>query len=628
MVEHEDNNRLCSLPDEIEIRQAVFDLNPNSAPDLDGFGGCFYQSCWQIIKDDMVDFVQSFFRGANLTKFYTSTCLVLISKVEHPASFTEFRPISLSNFTNKILSKILSSRLLPMLNKLTSENQSDFIPSRMITENILLAQEVIHDIRKENEGGNMVLKLDMSKAYDRVDWEFLTAVLKRFRFFDLRINMVWRLVSGNWYSILINGHMRGFLNSTRGLKQGDPLSLSLFLLSAEVLSKMLNMLPLNHHFTGFHIQSQGPQITHLAYADDVIIFSSENHRSIELVLQQLWFYEKCSGQKINVNKSCFLVAPNTNDSVVQSLKVFTGFKHSVFPITYLGCPLYVGRKKIAFFNEVVSKIVRKSNGWQAVVDPPKIVIRQIESYLASFFWGSSNGKQRYHWSSWDKLCFPTKEGVLGFRIIRDISESFAYKRLWRFRAIRSLWSEFLNAKYCRRVGLVERKFQSGQSHCWKKLMEVKFEAEKNILWRVNKGEIKLWWDNWTGQRALANSFHVEGANSKMLIKDARQNEVWNFLEFHQLLEYLIELFQSIEFGDPNLPEHAIWMSSIFGNFTTKTAWKLVRQTRTNINTLEKIWHKFLPFKMSFIVWRALKRKLPFDDIIVRFNIDIVSRCHC
>ncbi|XP_060216473.1 uncharacterized protein LOC132643957 [Lycium barbarum] len=381
----------------------------------------------------------------------------------------------------------------------------------------------------------------MSKAYNRVDWDFLKNVFTRFSFSDTWIDMVLRLVSGNWYSILINSHRRGFFHSTRGSKHGDPLSPSLFLLGDEVLSKLLNRLPLHPQFFGFQMQPRGPQITHLAYADDVIIFIARTRSSIELVLQQL------------------------------------------------RCPLYVGRKKIVLFNEVVSKIVRKTNGWQgkllsiggravlikhvfqsqplhllAAINPPKTVIKQIEAYLAKFFWGSSDGKNRYHWSSWDNLCYPTKEGGLGFRRIIDISESFAYKRWWRFRSVKTLWSDFLLAKYCKRVGPVERKYQSGQSHCWKKFMEIKFEAEKNILWRINRGDISLWWDNWTGQGALAFMVETAGANLKLLVKDARIDGEWAFPELHQLPEYIIELINSIEVGDPDIPDLAIWMSSVPG----------------------------------------------------------------
>nr|XP_033510969.1 uncharacterized protein LOC117275759 [Nicotiana tomentosiformis] len=164
----EDNSFLVALPSDKEVKDAVMALNPDSAADPDGFNGCFYQSCWSIIAVDVANMVQDFFRGKRMTKFYTSTCLVLIPKVEAPSSFSQLRPISLSNFSNKIVYKIVTIRLSTMLPKIISENQQGFMKGRLITKNILLTQEIVRDIRKRNTGGNMVIKLDMTKDYDKI----------------------------------------------------------------------------------------------------------------------------------------------------------------------------------------------------------------------------------------------------------------------------------------------------------------------------------------------------------------------------------------------------------------------------------------------------------------------------
>lgn len=133
-------------------------------------------------------------------------------------------------------------------------------------------------MEKQNIGSNVALKLDMTKAYNRVNWHFLVAVLRRFGFSKCWIDLVWRSISNVWYSVMINGVRQGFFHSNRGLKQGDPLSPALFVIGAEVLSRMLNKLPFINHFRGFSMRCQGPQVTHLAYADDVMIFTSGNKR--------------------------------------------------------------------------------------------------------------------------------------------------------------------------------------------------------------------------------------------------------------------------------------------------------------------------------------------------------------
>nr|XP_009595817.1 uncharacterized protein LOC104092037 [Nicotiana tomentosiformis]XP_016483177.1 PREDICTED: uncharacterized protein LOC107803898 [Nicotiana tabacum] len=134
------NDNLCVIPGEKEIKDVVFSMDKNSAPGPDGFGGAFYQGCWEIIKQGLVEIIQTFFNGNSLT------------------------------------------RLAPILPKIISENQSGFVSGRLITKNILLAQEIVHDINKENEGGNMMIELDMAKAYYRVNWDIILAALRKFGF--------------------------------------------------------------------------------------------------------------------------------------------------------------------------------------------------------------------------------------------------------------------------------------------------------------------------------------------------------------------------------------------------------------------------------------------------------------
>lgn len=120
------------------------------------------------------------------------------------------RPISLSTFVNKIISRCVHKRLVTVLPRIISKNQFDFFKGRSITENILLAQEITRDINMRNKFHHVVVKLDMAKAYDRVSCLFLTKVLRRFGFLEIIIDMVWRILSNNWYSVLVNGQSHFF----------------------------------------------------------------------------------------------------------------------------------------------------------------------------------------------------------------------------------------------------------------------------------------------------------------------------------------------------------------------------------------------------------------------------------
>jgi len=257
-----------------EVKKVVFGLNKDSTSGPDGFSGHFFQDCWDIIKEDVTNMVRAFFSGQQLPRFITHTNLILIPKKENVKTFVDLRPISLSTFANKIISRLLHGRMANCLPFIISRNQSGFVKGRNITENVLLAQEIIRDIKLRNKENNVVVKLDMAKAYDRVSWIFLTKVLRKFGFSERIVDMVWRLISNNWYSILVNGISHGFFRSTTGLKQGDPLSPTLFIIAAEVLSRGLNKLHEDRRYRGYGMPKWSPKINHLSYADDTILFGS------------------------------------------------------------------------------------------------------------------------------------------------------------------------------------------------------------------------------------------------------------------------------------------------------------------------------------------------------------------
>lgn len=157
-----------------------------------------------------------------------------------------------------------------VLPKLISQNQSEFVKERSIAKNVLLAQEIIKDISKRNKNVNVVVKFDMEKTYDRVFWIFLTKVLRQFGFSEVIIDMVWRLVSNNWYIVVLNGKTHGFFKSTRGLKQGE--SPTLFIIIAEVLSRALNSLNSDEKFIEYGLPKWSPKINHLTYANDTTLW--------------------------------------------------------------------------------------------------------------------------------------------------------------------------------------------------------------------------------------------------------------------------------------------------------------------------------------------------------------------
>lgn len=417
LLNDDDREQMERWPEEDEIKAVVFDLNKDSASGPDGYSGEFYQSCWNIIKEEVVNVVSFFFCVAELPRYITHTTLVLIPKKEVVWSFNDLRPISLSSFINKIISKVIQGRIQKVLHKIISPNQTGFMKGRNISENTLLAQEIIRDINKRNKHHNVVVKLDMAKAYDRVSWIYLINIMRRFGFRERLIDQIWRLLSYNWYSILISGQIYCFFQSSRGVKQGDPLSPILFIISAEVLSKSLNALNNKEDFIGF-----GVKINHLSYTDDTILFCSADRQSVKMMINVVKEYEKVSGQMVNLTKSFMYLHEKTPIFVGRRLRKLTGIGLGLFPFTYLGCPIFYGRKKKEHFEGLMKKISGRILSWKSrlltasgkytlighvlqslpiylfsVMNPPKGIIDQIYRLIAKFFWGNEGETKGKHW---------------------------------------------------------------------------------------------------------------------------------------------------------------------------------------------------------------------------------------
>ncbi|XP_075099497.1 uncharacterized protein LOC142176265 [Nicotiana tabacum] len=396
LINTEQNAELIKKPTKEEVKVAVLGLNGDSAGWPDGMSGKFYHSCWDLIGDDLYDMVRAFFNGHELPKCVTHTNLVLLPKKKEVTTFSNLRPISLSNFSNKVISRVVHERLVKFLPSLISKEQAGFFKGRNIVENILLTQEIVTDIRLRTKAGpNVILKLDMTKAYDRISWLFLTKVLRKMGFTERLIGIVFGLVSNNWYSILINGQAHGFFKSSRGIKQGDPVSPTLFILAAEALSRGLNALHTNLYFCGFGMPKWIPKINHLAYADDMIIFSSSDETSLMLIMQVLKAYENASGQLVNKTKSAVYLHHLTDMEVVGKVERITGIHRNDFPIIYLGCPIFYARRKLEFYQPLITK----------------------------FFWSSTVGGTSRHWASWNTLCMPIEEGGIGFRSLHDVANA-------------------------------------------------------------------------------------------------------------------------------------------------------------------------------------------------------------
>ena len=175
-----------------EVEVAIKQMAPLKSPGPDGMPPLFYQNYWSLIGFDVTHSIFHYLNNGVLPQSLCHSFITLISKVKNPEYVAQFRPISLSNVLYRIFSKVLANRLKLIMPQLISEHQSAFMFDRLILDNILVAFETLHYIRNHNTGktGFMALKLDMSKAYDRVEWPYMEKVLVKMGFHDRWVKLM------------------------------------------------------------------------------------------------------------------------------------------------------------------------------------------------------------------------------------------------------------------------------------------------------------------------------------------------------------------------------------------------------------------------------------------------------
>ena len=236
-----DMNRdlICSFSRD-EVEAAFKSMEPPSAPGPYGMPHTFFQTYWSIVGDDVTSTILNCLNNCSLPATINHTFITLVPKVKSPEKISEFRPISLCNVIYKLVSKVPANRLQGVLPGIILENQSAFQAWRLITDNILMAYETLHYMKHQpGKGGFMALKLDMSKAYDRVEWSFLKQIMLRMGFHEKWVDLMMMCITSVSFSLLINGEPFENIVPTRGIRQGNPISPYLFLLCSEGLHALI-----------------------------------------------------------------------------------------------------------------------------------------------------------------------------------------------------------------------------------------------------------------------------------------------------------------------------------------------------------------------------------------------------
>jgi hypothetical protein len=260
--------------EEREVLEVVKGLNRDKAPGFDGFTLAFFQDCWEVIKTDLMGVFQDFHTHSKFVKSINATFLALILKKFGAVELKDFRPISLVSGVYKIIAKVLANRLRRVVAKIISNPQNAFVNGRQILDSVLLANECLDSRIKSGEPG-LLCKLDIEKAYDHVNWDFLLYMLRRCGFGERWYSWIAHCISSVRFSVLVNGTPYGFFSSSRGIRQGDPLSPLLFVIVMEAFSKLFSISVQRGFLSGFSVGSNSNgviNISHLLFADDTLVF--------------------------------------------------------------------------------------------------------------------------------------------------------------------------------------------------------------------------------------------------------------------------------------------------------------------------------------------------------------------
>ncbi|KAG7599472.1 Reverse transcriptase domain [Arabidopsis suecica] len=477
MVTEEMNRELTRDITVEEVRSAVFSIGATQAPGPDGFNAAFYQHYLETVGPAIIGEVREFFDKGMMNRDWNHTNLCLIPKNEQPSTMKDFRPISLCNVTYKIVSKILVKRLKGILSMVVSDNQAAFIPGCFITDNVLIAHEILHSLRVRKRCANsyMSVKTYISKAYDRIEWRFLEEVLLKKGFAPKWIQWIMECVRTVSFSVLINGSPYGRFEPTRGLRQGDPLSPSLFILCADVLSSLMSQAVREGSIQAIRVSNRGPAVSHLLFADDSLFFLKADHKNSSNLLRIFKEYGEASGQIINFDKSSITfgsrVYQHTRESIMRILQIPNiggGGK-------YLGLPEQFAGKKKEMLQYIHDQLKRRIEGWQtkflsaagketlikavAYAMPvysmncfqlPMELCSEIDSLIARFWWGSTQEKKKISWIAWKKLVTSKKEGGLGFRDLHLFNQALLANQAWKIiQRPQSLIYRLLKARYFR-----------------------------------------------------------------------------------------------------------------------------------------------------------------------------------
>jgi len=650
LVTEEDNARLAAMPLFDEIKDTVFSMNADGAPEPDGFGGHFYQHFWDIVSVDVVSSVQELFYTGVLIPNINSNILVLIPKVPGAATMGDFRPIALANFQFKIVTKILADRLALICMRIISLEQRGFVRDRKISDCIIMASVVINVLKNKQFGGSMAIKVDIRKSFDTFDWNFLIEVLKCFGFSTLFCDWILSILRSPTLSILLNGNAVGYFPCTRGVRQGDPLSPLLFCLAEDVLSRALERERVSKNLQPMSYCRGILLPTHILYADDVFICCVGTRKNMKCLLRIFKNYSDTSGQLVNFDKSKLFTGAMTVTRK-NMLSQLSGFTLGIIPFQYLGCPIFQGKPICIYFQSIVDRIKTKLATWKGVLLSimgqvqlvkslihgmlvysfhiyrwPILLLNMLDRWINFFIWSGDIHTRKICTVSWKQVCLPWDSDGLDLKSTRSINSSLLLHLSWHLFTQDSYCSQLFQQRFIS-FGLPRNRYF--KSSIWPGVREFIPIVYENLIWIIGTGKnINLWLDNWMGNTLVAlldipiELFPFLDASLASVIINGKW-QIPPFLLDHPLMAANIV---EITLSTSPLPGRRVWKQALDGLLTSKLAHQFLLVPHDTVEWVILIWRACIPPSHSFVFWCLMLSKLPTDENIQLRGCTLVSIC--
>ncbi|XP_057251714.1 uncharacterized protein LOC130591805 [Beta vulgaris subsp. vulgaris] len=380
-----------------EVKNVIFAMDGNNAPGPDGFGSFYFKDTWHIVGEDIIAVVLDFFQHGKMLKSLNTTLITLIPKTSCP--------------------------------KNVKDTQGAFVHSRNIIHNIMIVQDLVRHYNRKSAKPSCIMKLDMQKAYDTVNWSFLKEML---------------------------------------------LALD------------------------FPTRCTATKLTHLSFADDLILCSKGDFASVYLMLRAFRLFSDSSGLKINTKKSSFYCC-GIQEGEVMRIQNVSGISREKLPFKYLGVPIYSKRISAAQCENLVDKMTAKIRIWSTrhisysgrvqlvnsvlmsihgywgqIFILPSSVIKKIEAVCRAFLWAGTYYSAKGGYVAWQELCNSKSKGGLGFRHINNWNKACLGKHVWAVATKKdTVWVRWVHSVYIKDTDWWEYNPPTGSSWYWKHICEVK-----------------------------------------------------------------------------------------------------------------------------------------------------------